>query len=70
MFQQFGRVDVVFSVDDSGPVRVREVTPLQPPSGFSDSRELSEAECDRENGGLRLLRHEQLEQQLSTLVKK
>lgn len=57
-------------MDDSGPVRVREVTPLQPPSGFSDSRELSEAECDRESGGLRLLRHEQLEQQLSTLVKK
>ena len=22
---------------------------LQPPSGFSDSRELSEAECDRDN---------------------
>ncbi|KAG8317713.1 hypothetical protein J6590_020410 [Homalodisca vitripennis] len=49
-------------------VRVREV--LQPPTGFSDSRELSEAECDRENTGLRLLRHEELEQQLSTLVKK
>lgn len=52
---------------------MRECAALQPPTGFSDSRELSEAECDRDrdsSGGLRLLRHEELEQQLSTLVKR
>ncbi|XP_054278015.1 cell adhesion molecule Dscam2-like [Macrosteles quadrilineatus] len=56
----------------SRPRSVVRVT-VQPPSCFSDSRELSEAECDRDReggGGLRLLRHEELEHQLSTLVNK
>ncbi|XP_059473437.1 cell adhesion molecule Dscam2-like isoform X4 [Neocloeon triangulifer] len=58
--------------------------PLQPPSGFSDSHELSEAECDRteripstrprvdshQMPGLPLFRHEQLEQELVSLVKR
>ncbi|XP_047000635.1 Down syndrome cell adhesion molecule-like protein Dscam2 [Schistocerca americana] len=53
----------------------QEVVPLQPPSGFSDGQELSEAECDRETvrenvAGLPLFRHEELEQELSTLVKR
>jgi hypothetical protein len=55
----------------------QEVVPLQPPSGFSDGQELSEAECDREavSGqenvpALPLFRHEELEQELSTLVKR
>jgi hypothetical protein len=54
----------------------QEVVPLQPPSGFSDGQELSEAECDREaasgreNVALPLFRHEELEQELSTLVKR
>lgn len=52
------------------------MVPLQPPSGFSDGQELSEAECDREaasgpdNVALPLFRHEELEQELSTLVKR
>ncbi|XP_039276469.1 Down syndrome cell adhesion molecule-like protein Dscam2 [Nilaparvata lugens] len=53
--------------------RCRESVPLHPPQGFSDSRELSETECDQNQncgGGLRILRHEQLEQQLSNLVKR
>ncbi|RZF32964.1 hypothetical protein LSTR_LSTR000834 [Laodelphax striatellus] len=53
--------------------RCRESVPLHPPQGFSDSRELSETECDQNQNcgsGLRILRHEQLEQQLSNLVKK
>ncbi|XP_065340090.1 cell adhesion molecule Dscam1-like isoform X3 [Cloeon dipterum] len=64
-----------------GPVGLGQ-DPLQPPSGFSDSHELSEAECDRverarpsrlENPqlpGLPLFRHEQLEQELVSLVKR
>ncbi|PSN41376.1 hypothetical protein C0J52_17505 [Blattella germanica] len=55
----------------------QEVVPLQPPSGFSDGQELSEAECDREAASgrenvaaLPLFRHEELEQELSTLVKR
>lgn len=40
-----------FSSDEEETIR-REVSTdnicLQPPSGFSDSRELSETECDRE----------------------
>ncbi|GLH10491.1 Protein sidekick [Gryllus bimaculatus] len=59
---------------NSGAV-CQEVVPLQPPSGFSDGQELSEAECDREAGrenipALPLFRHEELEQELSTLVKR
>nr|CAD7458153.1 unnamed protein product [Timema tahoe] len=49
----------------------QEMVPLQPPSGFSDcQQELSEAECDRRETGvsLPLFRHEELEQELSTLV--
>lgn len=58
-----------------GNVTCQEIVPLQPPSGFSDGQELSEAECDREPirerfSGLPLFRHEELEQELSTLVKK
>lgn len=61
-----------------------EIPALQPPSGFSDSQELSEAECDREDGrrarirqasveslgALPLFRHEELEQELSALIKR
>lgn len=49
-----------------------ESAPLHPPTGFSDSRELSEAECDRElvPQRLPLLRHEELEEELSTLIKR
>ncbi|GFG29839.1 hypothetical protein Cfor_02797 [Coptotermes formosanus] len=60
-----------------GSIVCQEVVPLQPPSGFSDGQELSEAECDREAvsgrenmAALPLFRHEELEQELSTLVKR
>lgn len=47
---------------------------LRPPTGFSDSRELSEAECDRDARRdlrhLPLFRHEELEQELSALIKR
>lgn len=48
-----------------------EPVSLQPPAGFSDSRELSEAECDREllSRSARL-RHEELEDELLTLIKR
>ncbi|XP_067002094.2 cell adhesion molecule Dscam1 [Anabrus simplex] len=60
----------------SNNVVCQEIVPLQPPTGFSDSQELSEAECDREAttrdnvAALPLFRHEELEQELSTLVKR
>ena len=35
-------------------------SPIHPPSGFSDSRELSEAECDRDNKPPGITRNQQL----------
>lgn len=55
-----------FSSDDD--IIRREVSTddicLQPPSGFSDSRELSEAECDRE------LKPRKLSVELSNLLER
>jgi hypothetical protein len=60
-----------------GSIVCQEVVPVQPPSGFSDGQELSEAECDHEAASgwdsvttLPLFCHEELEQELSTLVRR
>jgi hypothetical protein len=59
-----------------GRIVCQEVVLLQPPSGFSDGQKLSEAECDHEAASdwdsltaLPLFCHEELEQELSVLVR-
>lgn len=46
MYSSYFRVRSESSSSDSSPLTPPR--PLHPPSAFSDSRELSEAECDRE----------------------
>ncbi|XP_075215280.1 uncharacterized protein LOC142321171 [Lycorma delicatula] len=49
---------------------LEDCTTLEPPSGFSDSHELSEAECDRHNNVFSNAEQQQLEEELYLLVKK